>query len=227
MTVGGLLIAGGLGLLVWTVVLFDRWGEGTLGVGELLGEPVHLVVHGPYRHMRNPMISAVLCILLGEAAVMASGWLLGWVAIFLALRLTVIRFWEEPHLVRRYGNEYVEYRRHVPRWFPESLPGGNTSWTGSSPARRLIRARARHRRARAWRPRHHYRARHPFVGRSVRAVRGRSAAASARCHRPGGDFEAVGRFGSERPAMGAGIYQQRLPCRDEHRAGELHYSLYL
>ncbi|WP_249026138.1 methyltransferase family protein [Mycobacterium lacus] len=117
-TVGGLLIAGGLGLLVWTVVLFDRWGEGTLGVGELLGEPVHLVVHGPYRHMRNPMISAVLCILLGEAAVMASGWLLGWVAIFLALRLTVIRFWEEPHLVRRYGNEYVEYRRHVPRWFP-------------------------------------------------------------------------------------------------------------
>jgi hypothetical protein len=59
-TVGGLLIAGGLGLLIWTVLLFDREGKGTLGVGKVLGEPVHLVVQGPYRHVRNPMISGVL-----------------------------------------------------------------------------------------------------------------------------------------------------------------------
>ena len=120
--VGALLIAGGLALMVWTIVLFDRIGKGTLGVGPVLGEPVHLVVRGPYRHVRNPMITGVLCVLLGEAAVTASGWLLGWFAIFFAVLATVIRFWEEPHLVQRYGAEYVEYRRNVPRWIPRLSP---------------------------------------------------------------------------------------------------------
>ncbi|GAB7146550.1 RemK protein [Mycobacterium riyadhense] len=117
-TVGGLLIAVGLGLLVWTVALFDRVGDGTLGVGKVLGEPVRLVVRGPYRHVRNPMISGVLCILLGEAAITASGWLLLWFAVFFAVLATFIRFWEEPHLEGRYGREYVEYRRNVPAWIP-------------------------------------------------------------------------------------------------------------
>jgi protein-S-isoprenylcysteine O-methyltransferase Ste14 len=117
-TVGGLLIACGLGLMIWTVTLFHRVGKGTLGVGAVMGEPVHLVVRGPYRHVRNPMITGVLCILLGEAAITASGWLLGWFAIFLTFQLIAIRFWEEPHLVKRFGNEYIAYRRNVPRWIP-------------------------------------------------------------------------------------------------------------
>ena len=117
-TIGGLLIAVGLALMIWTITLFDRVGQGTLGVGDLLGEPVHLVVRGPYRRVRNPMIGGVLCILLGEAAIAASGWLLLWFATFFTLLATVIRFWEEPHLVTRYGDEYLDYRRNVPAWIP-------------------------------------------------------------------------------------------------------------
>jgi protein-S-isoprenylcysteine O-methyltransferase Ste14 len=128
--VGCLLIAAGLGMMIWTVALFDRVGKGTLGIGPVMGEPVHLVVRGPYRHVRNPMITGVLCILLGEAAVTASGALLGWFAIFLAFQLTVIPLWEEPHLVRRYGNEYVDFRRNVPRWIPRIW-----AWDPTLPAR--------------------------------------------------------------------------------------------
>ncbi|OBI17527.1 RemK protein [Mycobacterium sp. E2327] len=117
-TVGCLLIAAGLALMVWTNVLFDRVGEGTLGLGPVMGEPVHLVVRGPYRHVRNPMITGVLCILLGEAAITGSGALLAWFAIFFAFQATAIRFWEEPHLVGRHGDEYLAYRRNVPRWIP-------------------------------------------------------------------------------------------------------------
>lgn len=117
-SVGCALITAGLGLMVWTNVLFDRVGEGTLGLGDVMGEPIHLVVRGPYRHVRNPMITGVLCILLGEAAVTASGSLLAWFAIFFAFQATAIRFWEEPHLVGRYGDEYVDYKRNVPRWIP-------------------------------------------------------------------------------------------------------------
>jgi protein-S-isoprenylcysteine O-methyltransferase Ste14 len=125
--VGGVLIAAGLGMWLWTVLLFDRVGEGTLGVGSVMGEPVHLVVVGPYQHVRNPMITGVLAILLGEAAVAASGSLLGWFAIFLAIQLIAIRFWEEPHLVQRYGDEYLEYRQNVPRWIPRI-----SAWTPSA-----------------------------------------------------------------------------------------------
>ncbi len=121
-TVGGLLMAAGLALMIWTNALFDRVGEGTLGVGDVMGEPIHLVVRGPYRHVRNPMITGVLCILLGEAAITASGSLLLWFATFLTFLATFIRFWEEPHLTR-YGGEYLDYRRNVPAGFPGSRPG--------------------------------------------------------------------------------------------------------
>jgi protein-S-isoprenylcysteine O-methyltransferase Ste14 len=131
MIVGSLLIAAGLALLIWTVVLFDRVGEGTLGLGNVMGEPVHLVVRGPYRHVRNPMITGVLCILLGEAAITASGSLLLWFAIFLTFQATAIRFWEEPHLAKRYGSEYVDYRRNVPRWIPR-ISAWNARHTGTS-----------------------------------------------------------------------------------------------
>ena len=125
---GALLIAGGLVLLTWTVFLFDRVGKGTLGVGAVLGEPVNLVVRGPYRHVRNPMISGVLFILLGEAAITTSGWLLLWFAIFFMVQATNIRLWEEPHLTRRFGDEYVIYRQYVPRWIPRI-----SAWEPGSP----------------------------------------------------------------------------------------------
>jgi len=115
---GCLLIVGGLVMLFWTVYLFDRVGKGTLGVGDVMGQPVNLVLRGPYRHVRNPMISGVLAILLGEAALAASGWLLLWFAAFFVMSTTVIQIWEEPHLAQRFGEEYVTYRRNVPRWIP-------------------------------------------------------------------------------------------------------------
>jgi protein-S-isoprenylcysteine O-methyltransferase Ste14 len=113
-TAGGVLIAFGLGMLGWTVVLFDRVGEGTLAIGS----PVKLVVRGPYRHVRNPMMTGVFCIQLGTATALASPWLFAWFAFFFTCVLIAIRTVEEPHLRRRFGADYDEYRRHVPRWIP-------------------------------------------------------------------------------------------------------------
>lgn len=111
---GAVLIALGLWFLVWTVFLFDRVGEGALAIGT----PIKLVLRGPYRHVRNPMMTAVFCIQLGTAAVLASPWLLGWFALFCTLVLIAIPTFEEPHLVGRFGADYEDYRRHVPRWIP-------------------------------------------------------------------------------------------------------------
>lgn len=115
---GAAFVAAGVGMLVWTVVLFDRVGEGTLGIGE----PVRLVVRGPYRRVRNPMMTGVFSILVGEVLLTASPWLLAWCAFFVALTTVVIRVIEEPHLTKRYGPDYERYRRHVPRWIPQRTP---------------------------------------------------------------------------------------------------------
>jgi protein-S-isoprenylcysteine O-methyltransferase Ste14 len=116
--VGALLIGIGLCFLIWTVVLFDRVGEGTLAIGS----PVHLVLRGPYRHVRNPMMTAVFCIQLGTAVATLSPWLFGWFTLFCTATAVAIPVIEEPHLRKRFGTEYEAYRRHVPRWIPRLTP---------------------------------------------------------------------------------------------------------
>src|SRR5215213_8451950 len=67
--VGCLLIGLGLTLVVYTVSLFFQYGEGTLAPWTPTQK---LVVRGIYCHVRNPMISGVCCVLLGEALLLGS-----------------------------------------------------------------------------------------------------------------------------------------------------------
>jgi len=64
------------------------------------------------------MISAVLAVLLGEALLFGSPALLVWCAVFLAANHAFFLLVEEPGLERRFGDEYREYKRSVPRWIP-------------------------------------------------------------------------------------------------------------
>src|SRR5208337_3634955 len=61
---GILLVALGLVLMVGTIPLFVTAGKGTLAPWSPTQK---LVVQGVYRHVRNPMISGVMFIFLGEA----------------------------------------------------------------------------------------------------------------------------------------------------------------
>ena len=81
-----------------------------------------LVVHGIYRYVRNPMITGMFCILLGEAIFFGSWWLLGWFGFFVLVNVIYIPLLEEPGLARRFGNDYLLYRRNVPRWIPRLTP---------------------------------------------------------------------------------------------------------
>jgi protein-S-isoprenylcysteine O-methyltransferase Ste14 len=84
-----------------------------------------LVVQGVYRHVRNPMISGVNAILLGEAIMAASLPLAGWFLVFAVANIIYIPLAEEPGLVKRFGEDYEQYRRNVPRWIPRL-----TAWKG-------------------------------------------------------------------------------------------------
>ena len=105
----------GLGLIVRTIALFATVGQGTLAPWD---PPQELVVRCVYRHVRNPMISGVCCILLGEAVVFGSVALGGWSLLFLVGNMVYIPQMEEPDLERRFGERYALYKEAVPKWIP-------------------------------------------------------------------------------------------------------------
>ena len=112
---GAVLLAGGVGMIAWTVSLFVRVGRGTLAPWDPTSR---LVVRGPYRHVRNPMISGVLAVLLGEAALFGSLAVLAWWATVFAINAVYFVAVEEPGLRDRFGAEYEAYAARVPRWIP-------------------------------------------------------------------------------------------------------------
>ncbi len=115
-----------VGLLLFTASLrrFAVQGKGTLAPWD---PPRKLVVVGPYRYVRNPMISGVLFVLFGEAFVLFSAPHFWWALTFLGINSVVIPLFEEPQLEQRFGESYREYKRHVPRVIPRLRP-----WQGSS-----------------------------------------------------------------------------------------------
>jgi protein-S-isoprenylcysteine O-methyltransferase Ste14 len=116
---GGALICVGLTLMIATIRLFVTVGKGTLAPWS---PTQRLVVQGVYRHVRNPMISGVFFILLGEAFLAASLPIFCWFVIFAVGNAIYIPLAEEPGLFKRFGNDYEEYRRNVPRWIPRLRP---------------------------------------------------------------------------------------------------------
>jgi protein-S-isoprenylcysteine O-methyltransferase Ste14 len=121
---GVICICVGLLLMTATIRLFVTVGKGTLAPWE---PPQRLVVQGVYRHVRNPMISGVFFVLLGESVVTASVPLFRWFLIFAAINAIYIPLLEEPGLVKRFGDDYVTYKQNVSRWIPRLTP-----WEGGA-----------------------------------------------------------------------------------------------
>lgn len=107
-------VVGG-GLTLWTVMLFSRYGEGTPAPWE---PPRKLVIRGPYRHVRNPMIAGVLLLIAAEALLLGSWPLLVWMGVFFLGNAVYFPLVEEKGLAERFGYAYREYTRNVPRWLP-------------------------------------------------------------------------------------------------------------
>ncbi|HSP56484.1 MAG TPA: isoprenylcysteine carboxylmethyltransferase family protein [Dehalococcoidia bacterium] len=116
---GGALLAVGLALFISTVGLFAGTGRGTLAPWD---QTQRLVVKGPYRHVRNPMISGVIFVLLAEAALFGSFSILAWALLFALVNMVYIPLSEEPGLESRFGEDYRLYKQHVPRWLPRITP---------------------------------------------------------------------------------------------------------
>ena len=117
--VGIVLAVIGLAFAVWTVRLFLTVGMGTPAPWD---PPKILVVRGPYRHVRNPMITSVLVMLGAESLFFGSWYLVAWMLFFFLLNMIYFSVVEEPGLERRFGESYRRYKANVPRWIPSWRP---------------------------------------------------------------------------------------------------------
>jgi len=116
---GGVLIAAGAAVLIWSFAHFAVEGRGTPAPP---APTEQLVVAGPYRYVRNPMYLAVLAVITGQALVLGRLVLLGYAAAVAAAFAAFVHGYEQPALARRYGAQYQAYRRAVPGWRPRLTP---------------------------------------------------------------------------------------------------------
>lgn len=114
-----LAVSVGLALSVWTATLFMKFGAGTPAPWD---PPKKMVIRGPYRHVRNPMITGVLLVLFAEAILLQSWPIAVWMIIFFIGNAIYFPLVEEKGLERRFGNEYRNYKAKIPRWMPRLRP---------------------------------------------------------------------------------------------------------
>lgn len=113
---GNLLLLGGAFLVAWCILLFAGIGEGT--PHPFTAKTKRLVIAGPYRYVRNPMMWGVGALLAGYALRVGSLGLWIAFALFLGFISWFVPHYEERDMERRFGEEYRQYCQRVPRWRP-------------------------------------------------------------------------------------------------------------
>ncbi len=85
--------------------------------------PPEVVTSGPYRYARNPMLTGVFLFLFGLGFCFDSfSLVLFFTPLFILVNVWELKEIEEPELVKRFGDEYIEYRRQTPMFLPVFRP---------------------------------------------------------------------------------------------------------
>jgi len=77
-----------------------------------------LVIVGPYRYSRNPMVFGALCLYASLALALNSILCLAAVAAAIPLFVVFLKLSEEKRLLKDFGQDFVDYRRRVPMILP-------------------------------------------------------------------------------------------------------------
>jgi protein-S-isoprenylcysteine O-methyltransferase Ste14 len=107
-----LVVTGVLTLGIGSARAFVRAG----GTPDPLDPPPRLVTDGVYAHVRHPLQVAEAMLLAASAVAFWDGWVLVYAAVSVAALVGPIRFLEEAMLERRFGEEALRYRRHIPAY---------------------------------------------------------------------------------------------------------------
>jgi protein-S-isoprenylcysteine O-methyltransferase Ste14 len=105
----------GIAITAWSGYHFMR----VKGTPVPFNPPPELVSSGPYRYARNPMLTGVFIFLFGLGFWFDSLSLVFiFTPLFILFNVWELKQIEEPELVRRLGDEYLEYHRRTPMFVP-------------------------------------------------------------------------------------------------------------
>jgi protein-S-isoprenylcysteine O-methyltransferase Ste14 len=111
-----------IGIAIYLHTAF--WGFAQIGGGTPapIAPTKVLVVKGLHRYVRNPMYIGVALTIAGQAWLFHSPHIAIYAACMLLTAHLFVVNYEEPTLRRQFGEEYVRYRKSVPRWIPKLEP---------------------------------------------------------------------------------------------------------
>jgi protein-S-isoprenylcysteine O-methyltransferase Ste14 len=116
-----LLLIMGLIFGIWSLIIQNTIGEGgpvEIGNIEISPKTKNLVVSGPYKNTRNPMLFGAFLIYLAFALFINSITSIVIVCAIFVFMLTVVVKMEEKRLLKDFGNQYEEYRKKVSMFIP-------------------------------------------------------------------------------------------------------------
>jgi protein-S-isoprenylcysteine O-methyltransferase Ste14 len=106
---------------IWSVIIQNTVGEGgpvEIGNIEISPKTKNLVVSGPYKYTRNPMLFGTLLIYLALALFLNSMSAVVLISAIFVFMLTVVVKMEEQRLLKDFGKQYEEYRKKVSVFIP-------------------------------------------------------------------------------------------------------------
>ena len=113
------LIAVGVAVTAWSVFHFLK----VKGTPVPFNPPPMMVKTGPYRYVRNPMLTGVFLFLFGVGfGVNSASLVFFFTPLFVLINVWELKEIEEPELMKRLGDEYIEYRRQTPMFIPGFRP---------------------------------------------------------------------------------------------------------
>ena len=106
------------------------WAQKHLGYRLKINRRV--TTSGPYALVRNPIYIANTLVILGVVVMSEVVWMLPAAVVWCALIYSFVVRYEEGRLTAKYGRDYLEYLRAVPRWLPRvARPTGKAHFESS------------------------------------------------------------------------------------------------
>ena len=100
-------------------VLGKQWSIHAHGVQKI--RHIRLIKIGPYKYVRHPIYSSVFIEVISFSFI-ANSFFGFFCAIFINIPLQILRAYkEEQTSIRRFGNEYIKYKKQIPAFIPYKL----------------------------------------------------------------------------------------------------------
>jgi len=110
-----LLIVPGFLIMFWPVIAFFS----TRGTPVPFDPPPKLITNGLYAYIRNPMLLGMFIFMLGLGVLFGSlSFIFIFTPLFIVLNVLYLKAIEEKEMEKKFGREYLEYKKRVPMFIP-------------------------------------------------------------------------------------------------------------